>query len=278
MDQAKLSQYLERIGLATLPNMDIAGLDLLQQAHTQAIAFENLDVRLSRPIYVDSENVFDKLVRRRRGGYCFEQNRLFSDVLTALGISNRPLLARGLLKLQPNEISPRNHVCLLAQVDGAPWVLDAGFGGLYIAPLPLIDGAKAVSGHTIHRVGAMGSVSGEWMIEFTLPAASSPNGIGGSLKQYSFDLAEIAPEDIEQASHWTSTRAGTPLMVKHVVSISRKDGLATLSDRELTLRSRSSRETQLLDDAAAYAQCLRDIFGLNFSDVEAAALPLFKSS
>lgn len=276
MDQAKLSQYLERIGLATFPEMDIAGLDQLQRAHTQAIPFENLDVRLSRPIHVDSENVFDKLVRRRRGGYCFEQNRLFSDVLTALGVNNRPLLARGLLKLQPGEISARNHVCLLAQVDGAPWILDAGFGGLYIAPVPLIDGATTGSGHTLHRVGEMGSIGGEWILEFTVPAM--PNGVGGTLKQYSFDLTEIAPEDIEQASHWTSTRAGTPLMVKHVVSISRKDGLATLSDRELTLRSRTGKDTQMLESAEAYAQCLRDIFGLNFSDQEAAALPLFKSA
>lgn len=278
MDRATmLSQYLERIGLEAFPDMDIAGLDLLKRAHTQAIAFENLDVRLSRPIRVDSENVFDKLVRRRRGGYCFEQNRLFSDVLTALGVNHRPLLARGLLKLQPGERSPRNHMCLLAQVDGAPWLLDAGFGALYIAPMPLVDGATTASGHRLRRVGEIGSLSGEWLLEFTSPMLTSPNAEGGSMQQYCFDLSDVAPEDIEQASHWTSTRAGTLFTTRHVVSISRKDGFVSLSDRELTLRSRSGKDTRVLEDATAYGQCLRDIFGLNFSDAEAAALPLFRT-
>lgn len=272
MDQTMLSQYLERIGLDAFPIMDIAGLDLLKRAHTQAIAFENLDVRLSRPIRVDSESVFDKLVRRQRGGYCFEQNRLFSDVLTALGVSHRPLLARGLLKLQPGEISPRNHVCLLAQVDGAHWLLDAGSGALYISPMPLMDGATTVSQHKLSRVGEMGSLSGEWLLEYT----SSMSGINGSMKQYCFDLSEVSEVDIEQANHWTSTRAGTLFTTRNVLSISLKDGFASLSDRELKIYRQSGRETRTLEDATAYAQCLRDIFKLNFSDAETTALPLFK--
>lgn len=273
-----LSQYLERIGLEAFPDMDIAGLDLLQRTHAQAIAFENLDIRLSRPIRVDSESVFDKLVRRRRGGYCFEQNRLFSDVLTALGVSHRLLLARGLLKLQPGENSPRNHLCLLVQMDGAPWLVDAGFGALCIAPMPLIDGAKTASGHRLRRVGEMGSLSGEWLLEFTSSMlAGSSNAEGGSMRQYCFDLSDVAPEDIEQANHWTSTRAGTLFTTRNVVSISRQDGFASLADRELTLRSRSGKDTRVLDDATAYGDCLREIFGLNFSDAEAAALPLFRS-
>lgn len=77
--------YLQRIGLEATPAADADGVARLQLAHRQAIAFENLDIRLGRTILVDSASVFHKLVARGRGGYCFEQNRLFADVLTALG-------------------------------------------------------------------------------------------------------------------------------------------------------------------------------------------------
>jgi N-hydroxyarylamine O-acetyltransferase len=279
MDQKNmLSQYLERIGLEAFPDMDIAGLDRLKRAHTQAIAFENLDIHLSRTIRVDSESVFDKLVRRRRGGYCFEQNRLFSDVLTALGVSHRLVLGRGLLKLRPGEIAPRNHLCLLVQVDGEPWLLDAGFGALYIAPVPLVDGATTASGHRLRRVGEMGSLSGEWLLEFNSSMLTgSPSAEGDLMQQYCFDLSEVAPDDIEQANHWTSTRHGTLFTSRYIVSISFKDGFASLADRVLTLRSRDGKDARVLEDAATYGQCLRDIFKLNVCDAEVANLPLFRS-
>lgn len=82
-----LERYLDRIGLAEAPAPDAKGLAALQLAHRCSIGFENLDVRLGRNIRIDSASVFDKLVVRGRGGYCFEQNRLYSDMLRQLGIA-----------------------------------------------------------------------------------------------------------------------------------------------------------------------------------------------
>ena len=89
-----LDAYFERIRLGDRPACDLDGLAAVQRAHRLAIPFENLDIRLGRGIAIDSASVFAKLVTRRRGGYCFEQNRLFCDALTALGFAVRPLLAR----------------------------------------------------------------------------------------------------------------------------------------------------------------------------------------
>ncbi|WP_438452424.1 arylamine N-acetyltransferase, partial [Listeria monocytogenes] len=71
-----LTAYLARIDLPETPVADVDGLAALQRAHRLAIPFENLDVKLGRGVAIDSASVFDKLVTRRRGGYCFEQNRL----------------------------------------------------------------------------------------------------------------------------------------------------------------------------------------------------------
>lgn len=269
-----IEEYLGRIGLASAPALDIGGLDLLQRAHTRSIAFENLDIRLGRPIQIDSASVFDKLVRRRRGGYCFEQNRLFADVLTALGVANRPILARGRLNLPVDSIPPRTHVCLSVTLDGEDWLIDAGFGALYIAPMRFEDGVVSRSGHRLRRVGEAGSPEGQWWLE----RAANPADTGATAEwqaQYSFDTFPVAAEDLEQASHWTSTRSDTRFTTGHIASISLENGFASLNDRQLTLYGPDGKRVREFDDAAAYAAMLRDLFRIDFSDAEAAALPLF---
>src|SRR5690606_36486392 len=126
--------YLARIGISRPPAADAAGLDALQQAHRSTIAFENLDIPLGREISLDPGQVFDKMVTRRRGGYCFEHNQLFLRALRAIGFQARPLLARGWLGAG-DDIPPRAHTLNLVQIDGADWIADAGFGGSYVPPL-----------------------------------------------------------------------------------------------------------------------------------------------
>jgi len=266
-------EYLTRIGLASAPAGGPDGIDRLQKAHTSAIAFENLDIQLGRPIRTDSASVFEKLVRRGRGGYCFEHNRLYCDFLRSLGMNVRPLLARGLLNLEPGQIEPRNHLCLLAQIDGQPWLLDVGFGALYVAPMPLAEENVSKTGHRLRRIGTPGSMLGEWLLERN--AAMPGSADSDWQRQYSFDLAEVADEDIEQASHWTSTREGTRFTDGHVVSMSLKDGFAALTDRQLSVYRASGRDVRDIEDAKTYAETLRDLFKLNVSDEEASRLPLF---
>jgi len=121
-----LDAYFERIRLAERPACTLEGLATVQRAHRLAIPFENLDVILGRGIAIDSASVFAKLVTARRGGYCFEQNRLFEDALLALGFNVRPLLARVWLG---GEGPPpgKTHTLGLVTIDGQEWIADAGF-------------------------------------------------------------------------------------------------------------------------------------------------------
>ena len=279
----RLAAYLARIGLApSAPAPDAAGLARLQAAHRRAIAFENLDIRLGRPIRIDSDSVFDKLVTRRRGGYCFEQNRLFSDMLELLGLPNRPLLARVWLGVAPGIVPPRTHVLLLTELDGAPWIADAGFGGSFVPPMPLVDGAQAHTpdgaAHRLRKVGESGDLTGMWLLERAGPPATT-DGRGAPhgdwQPQYSFDLAPVAPVDLEQGNHWTSTRPATRFTDVHIVSIVLADGFATLSEGEFSIHRAGTGERRSIADAAAYARILADRFGLALPLEDVARLPLF---
>ena len=125
-----LDGYFERIGYQgpREPTLDV--LNAISLAHTSTIPFENLDVLLERPIALDPASLFDKLVRQRRGGYCFEQNGLLLLVLEALGFKAVPISARVRWQ-QPRSVTPaRTHLFVRVEIDGESWLADVGIGGL----------------------------------------------------------------------------------------------------------------------------------------------------
>lgn len=267
-----LDRYLARVGLPEAPQPTPDGVALLQQAHRLAIGFENLDIRRGLGIAIDSASVFDKLVGRERGGYCFEQNRLFSDALSALGLASRPLLARVRLGVAPDLVPPRTHVCMLVTWGERAWLADAGFGGSNFPPLPLVHGAQATTPdgarHRLLQVTPGGAVTGEWQLE-----RAGPDGDWQG--QYTFDLAQVAPVDLEQANHWTATHPSSRFTKLHVASIPLPDGFASLSDRELTITRLSGTTRRTIVDPADYARTLRETFRIALSDDDVARLPLF---
>jgi arylamine N-acetyltransferase len=91
-------------------------LEAVHRAHAVAIPFENLDVRLGRPIRLDLASLQAKLVAGRRGGYCFEQNTLFAAALEALGFRVTRLAAR--VRLGAARLLPRTHMLLGVDVGG----------------------------------------------------------------------------------------------------------------------------------------------------------------
>jgi N-hydroxyarylamine O-acetyltransferase len=281
---SRLAAYCQRIGLAAPPAADAAGLELLQATHRRMIAFENLDVRLGRPLALDSEGVFAKLVTGGRGGYCFEHNRLFADRLADLGLATRPLLARVRLGQPAEACPPRAHMLLLADLSGDAWIADVGFGGSYVPALPLSDGAEAATAdgarHRLRRIGEPGTLAGEWLLERAGPMAT-PGGHavpdGGWQAQYSFDLTEVAEADIAQANHWTATAPASRFTELHIVTRVLPDGFASLVDRSLTVSRRGLSEAREIENRQAYGKVLRDMFGLALAPGDLARLPLFQA-
>ncbi len=279
----RLAAYFERLKLDAAPSADVAGLTQVQKAHRHAIAFENLDIPLGRTIRIDADSVFDKLVTQRRGGYCYEQNRLFADMLALIGLPSRPLLGRVQLGLVPGDVPSRTHTLLLLEIDGEPWIADAGFGGSFAPPLPLRDGASASTDdgamHRVRKIGEAGSLGGEWVLERGGTSAAMDNRASPDdawKPQFVFDLSPVAPIDLELCNHWTSTRPETRFVTAHVVSIVTPGGFAALTETALKLYdAQVGTSEQILASPTAYHAALRDIFDLSISLADVEALPLF---
>ncbi|UAK26089.1 arylamine N-acetyltransferase family protein [Sphingomonas nostoxanthinifaciens] len=269
-----LAAYLERIRLAEMPLQNAEGLAILQRAHRLAIPFENLDVRLGRPIALDSDAVFAKLVTARRGGYCFEHNRLFLDALDAFGFAARPLMARVWLGLE--HTPPLTHTLALVTIDGQDWIADPGFGGSYSPPMPLVDGEEADAPDGARFRLGRDPVYG-WMLERVGDPATTDGRATGSgwQRQYSFDLAPAYPTDAVLSNFWVSTAPDSRFVQRVIVSIVLPNGFATLTDRLYRRRNGETGSEGEITDPRVYRMRLSMMFGIDLSVEEVAALGLF---
>ena len=269
-----LDSYLARIGLGLQPAADAEGLAIVQRAHRLSIPFENLDVRLGRGISLDPAHVFDKLVHGRRGGYCFEQNQLFLRALTAIGFDARPLLAR--IWLMADGVPPRTHTLNLIQIEGEPWIADAGFGGSYSPPMKLFEGSTATAPDGAQFRLSLIEDHG-WLLERRGdPAATDGRSAGVDWQpQYSFTLENVASADLELSNHWSSTRPNIRFTNLSVVSICLPSGFASLTDRHYRRRNGDQHVEADIESATAYRLRLNFVFGIALDDVEIGGLGLF---
>lgn len=259
-----LSAYFARIGLKEAPAPDVEGLLAVQRAHRLAIPFENLDVLLGRGISVDPDAIFDKLVLRRRGGYCFEQNSLFLAALQALGFEARPALAR--VWLFATGTPPKTHMINLVTISGQPWLADAGFGGSYTPPMPLEKGIAHSPDGAAYRL--MQDNQYGWML------SRSTDGEDWA-PQYSFTTAHVWPADIALANHYTSTAPDGLFTNNMMVSIVLPNGFASLVNRDYSRSSAKGKEQSEITSPKMLQMRLSLMFGIDLTVEEVEALPLF---
>jgi len=120
--------YLDRIGMEPVQKPDKATLDALILAHQRNVPFENLDVYdVGGDLPIDIPSLFDKVVTRRRGGYCFELNAVFMALLESLGYDCYPIAVR--VMMGATRVMPISHRAIVVTIDGVRYFADVGFGG-----------------------------------------------------------------------------------------------------------------------------------------------------
>jgi N-hydroxyarylamine O-acetyltransferase len=135
-----VEEYVARIGLEGPPEPTRAWLTKAHEAHLATVPFENLDIHLDTVITLDEEHLLDKVVRRHRGGFCYELNGTFGWLLRRVGFRVDLLEAR--VPLDEERFSAAfDHAVLRVWLDGEPWQADVGFGDHAGRPFPMADGA-----------------------------------------------------------------------------------------------------------------------------------------
>ncbi|MGE0665504.1 MAG: arylamine N-acetyltransferase [Sphingomonadales bacterium] len=254
--------YLRRIGLAAAPESTVEGLHALQRAQVLAIPFENFDILLGRGISLEPEAVFDKLVRRRRGGYCFEVNGLLLAALHAFGFEARALLGRVHLM---GQTTGRSHQVSLVTIGGEDWIADAGFGaGTALAPMKLVlDRTQSVPGSARRYVAD--PVFGT-MLQMQTPE--------GWTNLYSIDMEHVIDADRAMGNWFTSTHPQSFFTWARVAARQTPSGRVTLMDYTMKVLEGGAETITRLEEGEPYLAALREVFGIELDAPYEAIKPI----
>jgi N-hydroxyarylamine O-acetyltransferase len=249
MDTAETAAYLARIAYTGGRAPTIDTLRALHRAHLHAVPFENLDIHLGRPIVLDRAAFFGKIVGERRGGFCYELNGLFADLLESLGFEVSLCSAR--VAHEAGGFGPDfDHLALLVRAGGR-WLADVGFGRSFHTPLALDAPIEEEAEGTFYRAVEAGDA---WRVESRRPGEEAR-------PEYAFTLQ---PRPLGAFAGMCEHHQTSPLshFTQNVVcTLPGAHGRRTLRGRTLIeTEGDARRETSLDDDTRA--EVLATYFGI----------------
>lgn len=241
--------YFERIGYDGVATPTIETLRQLHRLNLRAVPFENLDIHLGRPLSLDPDVLFDKIVRRRRGGFCYELNGLFAEMLRVLGFDLDLLSAR---VAHPDGSFGRefDHLLLRVRIDARDWIADVGFGDSFLEPLLLYGYEQNCCG-TVYLIDTP---------QDTLLLLRQENGHWR--QQYLFTTTPRRLEDFREMCVYHQTSPMSSFTRGRIISRATASGRITLSDMRLIETSGGDRQERGLDSDGAYLQILQERFGI----------------
>lgn len=248
-----LDGYLGRIGYSGARTASPETLAQLHLLHPLAIPFENLDPFLGRPVNLDPVALQEKLVRGRRGGYCYEHNLLFWHALEALGFAVSGLAARVVWGRTDDTPTPRSHMLLRVECDGRTWLADVGFGGMtQTAPLLPEPGLVQPTPHEPFRIdehrdgyAMQAEVDGEWRA------------------LYHFDPAPHYKVDYAVPNYYLSTNPTSHFVTGLIAARALPDRRLALAGNRFAVHHLGGRsERRAIASAAELADVLENDFGI----------------
>lgn len=252
--------WLARIGYRGERSPTLATLQALVAAQSSVIAYESIDVLLDRPPKLDLGALQAKMIGRRRGGYCFEQNMLFRGGLQSLGYRVTSLQARVVRGLEIDAPRPMLHMVLLVELPEGRFLADVGFGNLApTAPLKLTPMIEQETPHEVMRFVTMND-------EFTLQSR-----LGDRWAHiYRVVLLPRFDAEYEMANWFTASHPQSPYL-SNMIAARPGPGRTrlTLFNARFNVRHASGEvERRTLGSDADYREVLVDRFGLHLSDEE----------
>ena len=250
MDSRK---YLERIGIFEELSPTKQNLFRIQQAHLRSVPYENLDILLKKPIALDEESLYEKIVVRHRGGYCFEVNELLGHLLRALGYEVTDLFGR-FLRGETGVPMRRHHVLMVRCIDDEiPYIADVGVGtGSPNVPMRMTVGEEVPDGAVTYRFTKHEFFG--WVLEDRKQEQWNP--------VYSFTEEPQAPIDFLATSFWCEHADESIFNKGAMVSLRTEGGRRTIDNDEARIFDGNDVTILPLKSWAEKEKILKEWFGV----------------
>jgi len=227
----------------------------LQVAHLLTVPFENLSIHAKQPIVLDDDALFEKIVTRQRGGFCYEANGLFAALLRTLGF-DVAMLSAGVANAEGGFGPDFDHMALMVTL-GQRWLVDVGFGDSFREPLLLDERGEQVQGGRVYRI----------LPEGTHLILMGRDGGGEWKAQYRFTLQPREYADYAGMCRYHQTSPQSHFTRARVCSRATPDGRVTLSGmRFITASGSGVRQERTLTSQEEYAEMLGEHFGIRMTE------------
>jgi N-hydroxyarylamine O-acetyltransferase len=244
----ELSAYLNRIGYAGPLDVSPETLRQLHRAHMLSVPFENLDIALGRRIVCNEAAFIRKIVERRRGGFCYELNGAFAELLRAIGFRVTLLSAR--VSREDGSSSPEfDHLALKVDLAEA-WLADVGFGDSFLEPLKMEPPIEQLQGGCRFRI----------VDDNASLHVEKAESDGIWKRQFCFTLKPRSLGDFAAMCHYHQTSPESHFTRNRICTKATPAGRVTLTDRKLVFTRNGIKEEKLLESEGEWLTALREHF------------------
>jgi len=243
--------YLKRIGYRGTTKPSISVLRQLHRRHLLSVPFENLDIQSHIPIVLSEKAFQDKIIKHRRGGFCYELNGFFAGLLRELGFEVKMLSAR-VARKNGGYGGEFDHMTLLVQLDH-PWLADVGFGDSFTEPKRLDTSSPQEDHGRAYRFRRKNS----WII-----LSRKLEGTRQWEPQYKFTLKPRKLGDYASRCQWQQTSPWSHFTKGHLCSQLTREGRITLTETKLVETSGKKKIERTLKNPVEFSLLLQGRFGI----------------
>lgn len=250
------NDYFKRIKFSGEEHPSLEVLQKLQRNHLLHIPFENLDIHYQKPINLDITEISSKIIGTQRGGFCYELNGLFFELLSSIGFKVKRISAKVYDK--DNGFGEEyDHLTLIVTLSAKDYLVDVGFGDFSFSPIPL----KLGKVHLDER--------GSYIIDKTKNGyllASRVNE-GSERREYLFKNEHRAYCEFEQMCHYQQTSAKSHFTQQKLITKPTEQGRVTLTSDKLKIATQDKTEERVIKSEEEFNEALMTHFQIKMNNV-----------
>ena len=252
MTDQQVKQYLQRLNYNRPVTVDLSTLKSLQIQHLYTIPFENLDIHYDTPITLDIDRIFQKVVLKGRGGFCYELNGLFHELLNRIGFEVQRIAANVYDATKQQYGIDFDHLVNMVQIGKYQYLADVGFGEFSLRPLPIILQKEIHDHRGTFRI--VNHNLGIFRVEKRNKDKWEP--------EYIFTDQVYHYQDFEPACQYHQTSPESNFTKKKVCSIATPEGRITLNGDKLKIREGEEEAITPIESEAEFLKHLKEQFGI----------------
>jgi N-hydroxyarylamine O-acetyltransferase len=246
-----IQAYLDRISYKGKTETSIEVLRNLLLQHILHVPFENLDIHYGKPINLQVASIYKKVVEKKRGGFCYELNLLFHSLLSKLGFESKIIAAR--IFDREGIMGPAfDHMCVLVALEQL-WLVDVGFGDLFLQPMSLTVDAIQTDGRSYFKVEKIADK------EYVLLMSCKHTYF---CCKYTFSTQAQDVSDFAPLCEDKQTNPNSYFVKNKVCTLPTPTGRITLLNQKLTLKEGEGKQEHILEDEQQVRAILRKHFNL----------------